>query len=91
MFTQLSAILTPLYMIIHVHPNNIPIFAVKMYQMAMDIPIFWVQKMVPPWQVLIHYGHRYWLPESRRHVRLPTQAAEGRTGPRGQGYQGYQG
>lgn len=54
-----------------------------------------LRDVIPGEQVLIHYGHRYWLPESRRHVRLPTQAAEGRTegrtGPRGQGYQGYQG
>lgn len=53
-----------------------------------------LRDVMPGEQVLIHYGHRYWLPESRRHVRLPTRAAEGlegRTGPRGQGYQGYQG
>ena len=66
----------------------------KMAMDIMDIPIFQRchQRCHKFGQVLIHYGHRYWLPESRRHVRLPTRDAAdglGPFGPRGQGYQGW--
>ena len=46
-FTQLSAILTLIIHDITWLYMYIPIFAVKMHEMAMDIPIFWAPLMVP--------------------------------------------